>query len=160
MERRGLKVMGFQEDNINVLQKVFDEEWEALKKEYERRYVRRALRDRVRHDATRGHCDGRIARALQCDCHRAAVLRCLVLTARSLFVTRVGGYPALKLPHLCPIAATRPSRLAETMQSRKQEEEEIKKRRFMERQRAEEVEAVQADPRVTGWMNLVRASLC
>ena len=38
MERRGLKVMGFQEDNISVLQKVFDEEWEVLKKEYERRY--------------------------------------------------------------------------------------------------------------------------
>jgi hypothetical protein len=38
MERRGLKVFGFQEDNIHVLQKVFDEEWEALKKEYERRW--------------------------------------------------------------------------------------------------------------------------
>jgi hypothetical protein len=37
MERRGLKVFGFQEDNINVLQKAFDEEWEVLKKEYERR---------------------------------------------------------------------------------------------------------------------------
>ncbi len=39
MERRGLKVFGFQEDNIHVLQKVFDEEFEVLKKEYERRCV-------------------------------------------------------------------------------------------------------------------------
>jgi hypothetical protein len=41
MEKKGLKVMGFQEDNIRVLQKVFDEEWEKQKIENERRCVSR-----------------------------------------------------------------------------------------------------------------------
>ncbi len=46
-------------------------------------------------------------------------------------------------------------RLAETLQSRKQEEEEIKQRRFLERQRVEEAEAIASDPRTTAIMDLV-----
>lgn len=47
------------------------------------------------------------------------------------------------------------SRQAEAAQRRKLEEEELRKRRHLEHQRAEEALAVESDPRVKTWMELV-----
>ena len=50
-------------------------------------------------------------------------------------------------------------RAAEALVRRKQEEEELRKRRQLEHQRAEEALAVQSDPRMKTWMDLVRVCL-